>query len=93
MKKLLPQEIMFDDCPACGMPINKKFVQSILQEVWNKALAQEAEQYPEPTLVATDKYMTTNLDTSFRYICRECKFGFEGNCEGCYLLNEQVKNQ
>lgn len=38
MKKLLPQEIMFDDCPACGMPINKNFVQSILQEVWNKAL-------------------------------------------------------
>ena len=58
-----------------------------------EALAQEAEQYPEPTLVATDKYMTTNLDTSFRYICRDCKFGFEGNCEGCYLLNEQVKNQ
>jgi len=27
------------------------------------------------------------------YQCRECKYGFEGSCEGCHLLNEQVKNQ
>lgn len=48
---------------------------------------------PKPVLVTEDKYMNTNIDTSFRYVCRECKCGFEGNCNGCYLLNEQVKNQ
>lgn len=44
-----------------------------------EALAQEAE-----------AEISTQAEP-FKYVCMECKHGFEGNCNGCYLLNQQVK--